>query len=126
MTFVLTIGSLCRCLSQHHINREPGAATCPNRQVDSNEHETVVALSCTELPKLGEWTRIEIGHIKEGEDKYFLTLSIGGHEVARGDATEFGLWCKRDCQVYILSENETSDAHCLFGSMRGVVILDKN
>ena len=67
---------------------------------------------------LGEWTRIEIGHIKEGEDKYFLTLSIGGHEVARGDATEFGLWCKRDCQVYILSGNETGDArlymHCCY------------
>ena len=94
--------------------------------MDSNEHETAVALSCTELPKLGEWTRIEIGHIKDREDQYFLTLSIGGHEVARKDATEFGLWCKRDCQVYILSEKEKSDAHCFNGSMRRVVILDQS
>ena len=37
------------------------------------------------LPKIGEWTRIELSH-EEVEGKYFLSFSVGGREVGRKEA----------------------------------------
>ena len=39
-------------------------------------------MSSNELPKIGEWTRLEISH-EEKEGKFFLSLAIGDTEVAR-------------------------------------------
>ena len=39
----------------------------------------------SQLPKVGEWTRIEISH-KKVDGKYFLSLSVGGREVGRAEA----------------------------------------
>ena len=54
---------------------------------------------------------IEIGHTKEEEDHYFLTLSLGGQEVGRNDTT--GSCCgvrETVIHIYIHDESiETSD-----------------
>ena len=42
-------------------------------------------LKSTQLPKIGEWSRIEMSH-EEVDGKYFLSLSVGGREVARAEA----------------------------------------
>ena len=39
-------------------------------------------MESAQLPKVGEWTRIEISHEKT-DDKFFLSLSVGGSEVGR-------------------------------------------
>ena len=38
-----------------------------------------------QLPKIGEWTRIEISH-EEVDGKYFLSFSVGGREAGRMEA----------------------------------------
>ena len=49
---------------------------------DDNLAQFQPVIESIQLPKVGEWTRIEIGHEKVDE-KYFLSLSIGGREVGR-------------------------------------------
>ena len=44
---------------------------------DNNTFHDQGTLVRNQLPKVGEWTRIEIGHEKVG-NKYFLSLSVGG------------------------------------------------
>ena len=39
----------------------------------------------SQLPKVGEWTRIEISH-EEVDGKYFFSFSVGGREVGRKEA----------------------------------------
>ena len=57
-------------------------------------------MSTQQLPKVGEWTRIEIGHEKVDE-KYFLFLSVGGREVGRKEVTDPGLRKLNDVKVII-------------------------
>ena len=45
------------------------------------------ALAFNQLPSIGEWTRIEISH-EEENGKYFLSLGIGGAEVARKEVAD--------------------------------------
>ena len=44
-----------------------------------------------QVPKVGEWTRIEIGH-EEEDGKYFLSFAVEGGELEKKEATdpEFG------------------------------------
>ena len=42
-------------------------------------------LKSTEVPKVGEWTRIEISH-EEAEDKFYLGLTVGGALLGRREA----------------------------------------
>ena len=42
-------------------------------------------LESSQLPEIGEWTRIEISH-EEVESNYFLSWSVGGREVGREEA----------------------------------------
>ena len=58
------------------------------------------AVKSTQLPKVGEWTRVEIGHEKVDE-KYFLSLSLGGREVGRKEVTDPELRKLTDVQVCI-------------------------
>ena len=49
-----------------------------------NHGNTLVDLKSTQLPKLHEWSRIEISHLEEEEGgNYFLSLSVGGKELGR-------------------------------------------
>ena len=45
------------------------------------------ALAIDLLPAIGEWTRVEISH-KEENGNYFLSLGIGGAEVARKEVAD--------------------------------------
>ena len=42
-------------------------------------------MSSTQLPKVGEWTKLELSH-EEVDGKYFLSFSVGGREVGRKEA----------------------------------------
>ena len=54
--------------------------------IDEGDNQTDYApLICNQLPKVGEWTRIEISH-EEVDGKYFLSFSVGGREVGRKEA----------------------------------------
>ena len=46
----------------------------------------VLNLKSNQLPKLHEWTRVEISHVEEG-GKYFLSLSVGGKELGRKECS---------------------------------------
>ena len=46
------------------------------------QDEEHTGMSSNELPKIGEWTRLEISH-EEKEGKFFLSLAIGDKEVAK-------------------------------------------
>ena len=39
----------------------------------------------TQLPMVGEWTKLEFSH-EEVDGKYFLSFSVGGREVNRKEA----------------------------------------
>ena len=45
--------------------------------------EADILIESSSLPKIGEWTRIEISHEKEG-DEFVLSLVVGGREVGIG------------------------------------------
>ena len=42
-------------------------------------------LRSTELPKVGEWTRIEISH-EEEDGKFFFVFSVGGTQMGREES----------------------------------------
>ena len=75
-----------------------------------------------QLPKVGEWTRIEFGHEKVG-DKYFLYLSVGGREVGRKRVKNNPeLRNLTDVEICLgLSESDT----CQPGFIRRLVVLGK-
>ena len=50
-----------------------------------NTIEVTPFLGSSQLPEVGEWTRIEISH-EEVESNYLLSLSVGGREVGREEA----------------------------------------
>ena len=75
----------------------------------------------TQLPKVGEWTRIEIIHEKV-DDKYFLSLSVGGREVGRKENTNPELRRETDVKVCI---GHPDRELCQPGFIRRLVILEK-
>ena len=42
-------------------------------------------LRSTEVPMVGEWTRIEISH-EEEDDKFFFVFSVGGTQIGKEDS----------------------------------------
>ena len=84
---------------------------------------TVVGLvvDSTQLPKVGEWTRVEIGHEKVDE-KYFLALSVGGREVGRKEVTDPELRKLTDVEVCI---GHPTEQHSQPGLIRRLVVLEK-
>ena len=75
----------------------------------------------TQLPKVGEWTRVEIGHEKVDE-KYFLALSIGGREVGRKEVTDPKLRKLTDVKIGIGHWDEERRQP---GFIRRLVVLEK-
>ena len=88
---------------------------------DNNQAQTQTVVASTQLPKVGEWTRIEIGHEKEDE-KYFLSLSVGGREVGRKEAANPELRKLTDVKVAI---GHPDEKHCQPGFIRRLVVLEK-
>ena len=71
-----------------------------------------------QMPKVGEWTRIEFSHeLVEGRD--FLALSIGGEEVSRGEILGPGLRGFCDLQVILGLSGS------LPGHIRRLAVLEK-
>ena len=44
-------------------------------------------LESSQLPTIGEWTRIEVSH-EEEDGKFFLSFAVGGRELGRKEATD--------------------------------------
>ena len=88
---------------------------------DNIQAQVLLAVESTQLPKVGEWTRIEFGHEKVDE-KYFLSLSLGGREVGRKEVTNPELRKLTDIQVCI---GDQIQEHSQPGLIRRLVILEK-
>ena len=46
-----------------------------------------VLLESQQLPRIGEWSRIEISH-EEEDGKYFLSFAVEGRELEKKEATD--------------------------------------
>ena len=79
-----------------------------------------------QVPKVGEWTRIEIGH-EEEDGKYFLSLAVGGGHALRGEVNDPALKNPTDVKLYIGCHLGAVQgrAHPLPGLVRRVVVLQK-
>ena len=88
--------------------------------VDNNQAQIQPAVASTQLPKVGEWTRMEIGHEKV-DDKYFLSLSVGGREVGRKEVDDPGLRKPTNVKVRIGSLTQRIQP----GFIRRLVVLEK-
>ena len=84
---------------------------------DLSAHDVLI-LKSDQLPKLHEWTRVEISHVEEG-GKYILSLSVGGEELGRKECemgrnlTDVNIYCGR---------NVFQRQPCF---IRGLLVLDK-
>ena len=74
-------------------------------------------LESNQLPKIGEWTRMEISH-EEEDGKFFLSFGVAGRQLARKEATEF-----RELADVIISIGSDSDLQP--GFIRRLVVLQK-
>ena len=88
---------------------------------DNNQVQVSTAAESSQLPKVGEWTKIEICHEKV-DDKYFLSLSVGGREVGRKEVTDPGLRNLTDVKVKL---GRPQKERCQPGFIRRLVVLEK-
>ena len=72
-----------------------------------------------QLPKIGEWTRIVISHEEEG-GKYYLSLGVGGTQVARKEVTDPELRNMTDVKISAGNNNRPQ-----LGFIKGLVVLQK-
>ena len=68
-------------------------------------------------PKIGEWTKIEIGHEKVG-DQYFLAFSVDGREVGRTEGLDPELRNLTDLEIMTYGTEAV-------GVIRRVIVLEK-
>ena len=88
---------------------------------DNNQAQGQTVVDSTQLPKVGEWTRLEIGHEKV-DDKFFLFLSVGGREVGRKEVTDPELRKLTDVEIVIGHSHEECRQP---GFIRRLVVLEK-
>ena len=79
------------------------------------------AVVSSQLPKVGEWSRIEMTH-ERINDKCFLSLTVGGRHLGREDATNPELRKLTDVKVCC---GNFQEEHCQPGFIRGLVVLEK-
>ena len=79
--------------------------------------EAAIWIEGSSLPKIGEWTRIEISH-EEAEDKFYLGLTVGGALLRRGEAHP-----KLQRMKSVTATFGGGGAHC--GFFRSLVVLEK-
>ena len=61
------------------------------------DEEDPLVLESNQLPRIGEWTRIEVSH--DGE--YFLSFAVGGRELGRKEKTDPEFREMADVRIYI-------------------------
>ena len=81
------------------------------------DDDGVLILKSDQLPKLNEWTRVEISHVEEG-GKYFLSLSVGGKELGRKE-------CKMGRNLTNINIYYGRGIWLQPGVTRGLLVLDK-
>ena len=77
-------------------------------------------LKSTEVPKVGEWTRIEISH-EEDAGKFFFVFSVGGTQMGREESYV-------GYRNFWLGEGLKIDLGCSVrqpGFVRGLVVVEK-
>ena len=92
-----------------HFHKEDNQPpVCQGRQLQFNQ-----------LPKIGEWTRIVISHEEEG-GKYYLSLGVGGTQMARKRVTDPELRNMTDVEICIGNGDRPH-----LGFIKGLVVLQK-
>ena len=81
--------------------------------------EPLPSVTSNKLPKIGEWTRIEMTHEKV-DGKYFLSLSVGGKDWGREEVTNTELGRLSDVTVCTGLGQYTQS-----GFIRRLVVLQK-
>ena len=71
-----------------------------------------------QLPKLPEWTRIEISHVEEG-GQYFLSITVGVW-TKRRQASELNLSNLTDVKIYSGNDYQQQP-----GFVKGLMVLDQ-
>ena len=79
--------------------------------------EADILIESSSLPKIGEWTRIEISH-EEVNDKFYLGLTVGGTLLGRREAHP-----KLQRMKIVTATFGGSGAQC--GFFRSLVVLEK-
>ena len=91
-----------------------------NIQLDIDARSQGISIKSEQLPRLFEWTRIEIGH-EEKNNMYLITFSVGGKEVGRQEVDNEDLRKLED--VHLMIGSSTGD-DCR-GIARGLFVLEK-
>ena len=73
-----------------------------------------------QLPRIGEWTRIEISH-EEEDGKFFLSFGVAGRELERKEATDLELQGTTDVAIGI----GLGTSNIQPGLIRRLVVLQK-
>ena len=84
-----------------------------------------VELKSTELPKVDEWTRIEISH-EEEDGKFFFIFSVGGTQMGKKESAKLWtkLWTEGGLKINLFNKELTPWA-CQPGFVRGLVVVEK-
>ena len=88
-----------------------------------NNGGTIVDMTSNQLPKLDEWSRIEISHLEEEGGNYFLSFSVGGKEVGR-KGFELGR-NMTDVKIYHAMAHGLSGRRSQPGFIKGLLVFDK-
>ena len=112
-TYVSTVLQLSKIVLGH------GFLNNNNSQVQTVHW--VPAVESTQMPRVGEWTRIEICHEKV-DDKYFLSHSVGGKELGRKEVTDTNLMKLTDVRIKV---GHSMEKFCQSGFIRRLVVLEK-
>ena len=88
---------------------------------DENKSKTLMFLRSDQLPKIGEWTKIEISHEEENA-RYFLSFTVGGKLVGREDVTDTKLRNPTNVKICF---GQYEKSNCQPGIIRKLVVLDK-
>ena len=86
-----------------------------NIELDIDVRSQGISIKSEQLPKLFEWTRIEIGH-EENNGEYLITFSVGGKEVGQQEVDNEDLRKLEDVDLMIGSFR---------GIARGLFVLEK-
>ena len=78
--------------------------------------EADILIESSSLPKIGEWTRIEISH-EEVNDKFYLALTVGGALLGRREAHP------KLQRMKLVTATFGGGAQC--GFFRSLVVLEK-
>ena len=88
--------------------------------LDQRSEAFKTTVESSQLPKIGEWTKIEVGH-ENLDGMFFLYLSIGGREVGRTYNIDPRLMKLTDVCVTLGLANQQ---FCQPGFIRRLIVLE--